>query len=84
MLISEDLHSFINNICVTPLLNIGMFKIKSNQKTFLIFKNGTKTREIANLSFTKSLFLKHLQWEEKLKTCQERPDLVCGHFIKVF
>ena len=30
------------------------------------------------------LFVKHSQWEYKLKTCQEQPDLVCGCFIKVF
>ena len=30
------------------------------------------------------LFIKHSLWEQKLKTCQEQPDLVCGCFIKVF
>ena len=28
--------------------------------------------------------LANLYWEQKLKTCQQRPDLVCGRFIKVF
>ena len=27
---------------------------------------------------------KHSQWEQKLKTWQEQPDLVCGCFTKVF
>ena len=85
LLISQDLHSFINSTYITPLFNIVMFKDKSNLKTFSIFKNGTKTCEIANLYSRKSLFsMKHSQWEEKLKTCQEWPDLVCGYFIKVF
>ena len=30
------------------------------------------------------LFIKHLQWEQKLKTFQEQSDLVYDNFIKVF
>ena len=59
---------------MTALFIIGMF-----------LQNVTNTREITDLYSSKSLsFIKYLQWEQKLKTCQERPDLVYGHFIKVF
>ena len=43
-----------------------------------------------NMQNCKSLFSQvffvyiHSQWEQKLKTFQERPDFVCGRFIKVF
>ena len=30
------------------------------------------------------MILKYSQWEWKLKTCQERPVLVCGRFTKMF
>ena len=37
------------------------------------------------MQYCKSLlFIKHSQWEQKLKTWQEQPDLVCGCFTKVF
>ena len=34
LLVLQDLHSFINTICIALLINIGMFKIKSNKKHF--------------------------------------------------
>ena len=37
----------------SSFLNICMFKIKSNLKTFLIFKNDTKTCAIPNLYSSK-------------------------------
>ena len=43
-------------------------------KTFVIFKNGTKSLNCK--SFKKKT--------NKLKTCQERPHLLSGRFIKVF
>ena len=46
---------------MTALFIIGMF-----------LQNVTNTREITNLYSSKSLsFIKYLQWEQKLKTCQE-------------
>ena len=52
------------------LLNICTFKMKSNLQTFLILKNDTETRAIANLYSSKYCC------EKKLKTCQEWPHLV--------
>ena len=46
--------------------------------TFLIFKNDTKTCIIANL-----YPIKYYRGK-KLKTCQERPQLVSFQFIKAF
>ena len=37
-----------------------------------------------NMRNLKYLFKQILPWEKKLKTCQERPHLVSGRFIKVF
>ena len=47
------------------LLSICTFRMKSNL-TFLIFKNGTKTHK------------QILPWMKKLKTCHERPHLICS------
>ena len=47
------------------LLSICTFRMKSNL-AFLIFKNGTKTHK------------QILPWMKKLKTCQERPHLLCS------
>ena len=65
-----------------PLNNIRCSK--SKLRKLLIFKNGNKTCKIANHYSSKSLFMKHSQWKQKLKTSQEQPNLVCGHFIKLF
>ena len=51
LLISKGLHSFINTTCITPLFNMGMFKIK-------IIKNIFNLQEWhQNTQNSKSLFL---------------------------
>ena len=51
----------------------------------MFLQNVTNTHEITHLYSSKCLlFIKHLQWEQKLKTCPQRSDLVYGNFIKVF
>ena len=54
----------------SSLLNICTFKMKSNLKTSLIFKNVTKTCAIANLYSNK-----HYRGKKTKKTCQGRPCL---------
>ena len=78
LLIWQDLHSVITITCITPLLNIVIFKIKSNY-IFNLQELHQKTWNCKS-----SLFKKHSQWEQILRTCQERPDLVCGYFVNEF
>ena len=80
-LVKSNIFGFASVTVKQPfsLLNICMFKMKSNLKIFLIFKNGTKTCAIANLYSSKYCCVK-----KKLKTCQEQPHLVSDHVIMVF
>ena len=72
-------------------LNSKIAKWSSFENSYPVTKNIFNLQERhQNMQNCKSysskslLFIKHSQWEWKLKTCQEWPDLVCGHFIKVF
>ena len=65
--------------CALQLYCTSLMYIHSKSKvtkTFLIFKNGTKT--------PKALFLIKHSLLKKIITWQDLPNLVSGHFIQVF
>ena len=59
-----------------------MFKIKIT-KNFLNLQEWHQNMQNCKSLFQQIFIIKHSQWEQKLKTCQEQPDLVCGRFLKV-
>ena len=83
LLISRDPYSFINTTSITLLLSIDCSKSNVTKNIFNLQEWHQNMQNCKSYS-SKSLFIKHLQCEQKLKTCREQPDLVCGCFVKVF